>query len=396
MPCKRTASALVLDLLLASLAPPASAISQRCLEFGPQDAILVVDPQNCFMNKRPVNEAWPLEYQVPKASCGTNTTTPAGFVNWDSRGGDDGQICAGGLWVSNAAEIIPVVNEWLNTTDQTPSQIFMTLDYHPDFHCSFCDTYTEGILPTTYCISGNGSVKQAPPQRCMDAISESDYSTVAPYYQWPAHCVAGTFGARVDPHIQVPNRTVVIKLGTEQMSDSYSAFDGGRTSTAPPGQHDTQADSTDLTMNDTLAEHLSRMNVSRLFIMGLATDFVVDRTLVDALASDAVFGVPNVTVALVEPGSRGINPSKTNDVLEFVSRQPNGVVLYESSPAAAMVEMCSDGRLTCACRSNLPLPPALSPAPGPLRTLPKELAFSSGSRCGVACATSGAHASRAP
>ena len=40
--------------------------------------------------------------------------------------------------------------------------------------------------------------------RCQDAISEAAYASQA-YFQWPSHCVAGSFDSRLDPALRVPD-----------------------------------------------------------------------------------------------------------------------------------------------------------------------------------------------
>jgi nicotinamidase/pyrazinamidase len=98
---------------------------------------------------------------------------------------------------------------------------------------------------------------------------------------WPPHCVQGTVGAEFHPDLRLPPETVVISKGSKPDSDSYSAFDGITTES--------------ITLMDTLI----RLQVRHLYIGGLATDYCVKSTVLDArraglavtLLVDAVAGV---------------------------------------------------------------------------------------------------------
>jgi nicotinamidase/pyrazinamidase len=78
---------------------------------------------------------------------------------------------------------------------------------------------------------------------------------------WPVHCVVGTPGAALDPRIAALPLDRVVDKGTEAARDAYSAFDG-----------------TDL------AGYLRGEGVDRVLIGGLATDYCVRATALDALA----------------------------------------------------------------------------------------------------------------
>lgn len=98
---------------------------------------------------------------------------------------------------------------------------------------------------------------------------------------WPPHCVQGSHGAAFHPALRLPGATVVISKGTGPDSDSYSAFDG-------------RSDDGVL-----LADILSARNIRKLYVGGLATDYCVRSSVLDALGAgyevtvleDAVAGV---------------------------------------------------------------------------------------------------------
>jgi len=98
---------------------------------------------------------------------------------------------------------------------------------------------------------------------------------------WPPHCVQGTKGARFHPDLRLPKRTVVVSKGMDPDEDSYSAFQA--------------VTSKGRDLESTLRE----MGVGDLFICGLATDYCVRATSIDAskrgfpvrVLRDAVRGV---------------------------------------------------------------------------------------------------------
>jgi nicotinamidase/pyrazinamidase len=104
----------------------------------------------------------------------------------------------------------------------------------------------------------------------------------APYGgTWPVHCVQGTTGARFHPDLRLPATSVVVTKGEQANSAGYSAFEG-RT-----------AEGTIL-----LAD-LRRRGITHLFVGGLATDYCVRHSVLDALLAglrvtvleDAIAGV---------------------------------------------------------------------------------------------------------
>ena len=98
---------------------------------------------------------------------------------------------------------------------------------------------------------------------------------------WPVHCVAGTPGAAFHPDLRLPPGTVVISTGQELDQDGYSAFEG----TTDSGRN--------------LAAELGARGVRRLYVGGLATDYCVKHSVLDALKAgftvtvliDAIAGV---------------------------------------------------------------------------------------------------------
>jgi nicotinamidase/pyrazinamidase len=99
---------------------------------------------------------------------------------------------------------------------------------------------------------------------------------------WPPHCIQGTPGAAFHPTLRLPPGTAVVSTGMEPDEDGYSAFP----SRLPDGQM--------------LADALHAQGVRDLYIGGLATDYCVKATVLDALAA-------GFAVTLLLDASRGVN-----------------------------------------------------------------------------------------
>ena len=147
----------------------------------------------------------------------------------------------GALAVPAGDAVVPVLNRYITRFDQQNLPIFATRDWHPPAHCSFR--------------------AQGGP--------------------WPPHCVAGTPGAELARGLVLPARTQLISKATRPESDAYSGFQG-----------------TDL------AARLRELGCRRVFIGGLATDYCVRATALDALAAgfEVVVLRDAVRAVEVEPG----------------------------------------------------------------------------------------------
>ena len=119
---------------------------------------------------------------------------------------------------------------------------------------------------------------------------------------WPPHCIAGTPGAQISAALPLPPDAAIIDKATTRDADAYSAFQG-----------------TDL------AARLRRAEVRRLFIGGLATDYCVLNTVLDALAEGFAVVVLEDTIRAVEArpgdGERAIARMQAKGALFAASRQ---------------------------------------------------------------------------
>jgi nicotinamidase/pyrazinamidase len=165
-------------------------------------------------------------------------------------------FCAGGaLAVADGDSVVPVVNRLARRFDH----VALTQDWHPASHSSFATSHP-GSAP-------------------FESID-------MPYGRqtlWPDHCIQGTSGSAFHPQLQTQRAELVIRKGFRPEIDSYSAFHENDRRT-PTG----------------LAGYLRERGLRRIFLVGLATDYCVYYSAVDArrLGFDAV---------LVEAGCRAID-----------------------------------------------------------------------------------------
>lgn len=147
-------------------------------------------------------------------------------------------FCPGGaLAVAGGDQIIPRINALM---DEFQTVVF-TQDWHPANHASFAANHP-GAAPFS--------------------LTEMPYG---PQVLWPVHCVQGTEGAAFHPALRTDPAQLVIRKGFRPGIDSYSAFfeNDRRTATGLDG-------------------YLRSRGIARLVLVGLATDYCVAFSAVDA------------------------------------------------------------------------------------------------------------------
>lgn len=161
----------------------------------------------------------------------------------------------GSLAVSGGDEIVPLIN----TLARKFTNVVFTQDWHPADHISFASQHY-GKAP-------------------FETV-ELPYGTQV---LWPDHCVWNTRGAELSHDLDVPHGQLIIRKGYNRLIDSYSGFQ--------------EADRQTLTG---LAGYLNERDVDRLYIVGLATDFCVGWTAIDAAAG-------GFDVTVIEDATRAID-----------------------------------------------------------------------------------------
>jgi nicotinamidase/pyrazinamidase len=181
----------------------------------------------------------------------------------------------GSLAVRDGDQIIPIINRLMHQS--LFDVIVATQDWHPPDHTCFATN-----RPT----ASVGDVVD------IDGVSQ---------ILWPVHCVQGTQGAEFDTRLDLSRIDQVVRKGTNVQADSYSGFrDNG-------GRHETE-----------LATYLHDRSIAKVYVAGLATDYCVKFTALDAasrgfdttLIADACRGVElkpgDVTTAITEMRTAGI------------------------------------------------------------------------------------------
>lgn len=174
-------------------------------------------------------------------------------------------FCPGGfLPVTKGDKVVSVINDYIKIFKKAQAQIFATRDWHPPNHISF----------KTY-----GGI-------------------------WPPHCIQENEGAEFHPHLKLPETVKIISKATDPSKEAYSGFDGTE-----------------------LKEELKK-SVKRVFVGGLATDYCVKNTVLDALKLgfeailllDATLGVnvkpDDSEKAIKEMIKKGAKKATLSDMLE--------------------------------------------------------------------------------
>ncbi len=178
-------------------------------------------------------------------------------------------FCPGGnLAVEQGDQVVPVANRLM--AEGGYDLVVASKDWHPAGHGSFASQHP-GRLPF-------------------------DLGELAgkPQVLWPDHCVQGTEDAEFHPDLDLARIDHIQTKGENPAVDSYSAFrDNDRAATTG------------------LADYLQARGVTALDLMGLATDYCVK-----ASALDAREMLPGVHVALIEDGCRGIEEKGIKAALE--------------------------------------------------------------------------------
>jgi nicotinamidase/pyrazinamidase len=167
-------------------------------------------------------------------------------------------FCPGGaLAVPDGDQVVHVLNKWIDDAQLHNIPVFFSRDWHPAGHISFKE--------------------QGGP--------------------WPPHCVQGTEGAAFHSSLHVPAHAEIITKGYKLNEDSYSAFGG-----------------TDL------KDRLRRAGIQRLWIGGLAQDYCVRATALDAIAE-------GFRVHVIVDGTRAVNVQTDDGLRALDDMRRAGAVL---------------------------------------------------------------------
>jgi nicotinamidase/pyrazinamidase len=193
-------------------------------------------------------------------------------------------FCSGGsLAVTGGDEVIPLANQ-LQAHFET---IIATQDWHPKDHSSFASNH--------------------PDYQAGEIITVNEIEQIL----WPSHCVQDTQGAAFHPELSLKKVQKIFHKGVDKKIDSYSAF----------------FDNAHLRSTG-LKEHLQQSGIDTVYLMGLATDYCVKFSALDAVDAgfqvfvieDACRGVElkagDSAQALKDMQTAGVKLVKTKDILE--------------------------------------------------------------------------------
>jgi nicotinamidase/pyrazinamidase len=170
-------------------------------------------------------------------------------------------FCPGGaLPVPDGDAVVYSMNPYITKFSEMGLPVYFTRDWHPQNHISF---------------KTNGGI-------------------------WPEHCVQETYGAELHKKLLIPSRAVIISKGISPDNEGYSGFQG-----------------TDLD------KRLKAINIRQLFIGGLATDYCVRSTVLDALHA-------GFDVVFLSDASKGVdvNPGDSEQAIDEMLREGAVKVVY--------------------------------------------------------------------
>lgn len=185
----------------------------------------------------------------------------------------------GALPVAGGDEIIPIVNK----IEQQFYLVVATQDWHPVNHGSFAVNH--------------------PGRQPGDIIELAGLTQVL----WPAHCIQNTGGAAFAPGFDSRCIMKIFQKGVDPLIDSYSTFfdNAHRRSTG-------------------LADYLKDQKVSEVYIMGLATDYCVKYSVLDACQL-------GFKVYVITDGCRGINLQPGDVEQAIAEMQAAGAIMISSN-----------------------------------------------------------------
>jgi len=185
----------------------------------------------------------------------------------------------GALAVKEGDQVIPIANELKSHFEH----VIASKDWHPSDHTSFVDNH--------------------PGHKLFELISLNGI----PQVLWPAHCVQHSKGSEFHPTLQQSGIEKIIYKGTDKNIDSYSVFfDNAH-------------------LKDTeLNNYLHSLGVEEIYIMGLATDYCVKYTALDAVKL-------GYKVYVIEDGCRGVEREEGDAAKAISEMRDVGVEIINSA-----------------------------------------------------------------
>ncbi len=175
-------------------------------------------------------------------------------------------FCPGGaLGISEGDKVVPVLNKYIKSFSSNKLPIFASRDWHP---------------------------KETKHFKAFGGL-------------WPEHCVQETEGAMFHPDLKLPEETIILSKGMDPEEDSYSAFQA----------FDSQGNS--------FSNLLNSLEIKEFYIGGLATDYCVKATALDALKN-------SFKVKLLMDAIRGVNQEDSQEAIKEILNKGTQKITFDS------------------------------------------------------------------
>ena len=201
-------------------------------------------------------------------------------------------FCPGGaLAVANGGRVASHISAWLRSGKERYELVVATMDWHPP---------PGGPAPFSH------------------FAEEPDYTDT-----WPPHCVQGSHGAQLHPDLSLPDDALIVRKG--ENGAAYSGFEG----------HDVEG--------TPLAELLRRAGIDTVDVVGLATDYCVRATAMDARTQGLSVRVLLRMVAGVAPDSarRALDEMQAAGIACLEDTEPQAPVHRSPGPGTGPAGRCA-------------------------------------------------------
>lgn len=176
-------------------------------------------------------------------------------------------------------KIVPLINKLL--ASNVIKYKVATKDWHPQSHISFASNHPEpNNKPFESFVEMSNHVGNKPDEKMQQRL-------------WPDHCIQGSKGAELLPELNQDNIDLIVEKGSDERVEMYSAFsDSFGNLTAGEGG-----------VNHDLAKVLREQRVTHVYCVGIAGDYCVNFTALDAAKAGFTTYVVEEAQKCVDPGA---------------------------------------------------------------------------------------------
>jgi nicotinamidase/pyrazinamidase len=196
----------------------------------------------------------------------------------------------GSLAIVGSEFIVAPINKLKYLCEQRSITTFVSNDCHPEDHMSFATTHKRNEYEDIE----------------LNLLMENGDVITVKQTLWPQHCIEGTQGSLLHPDLIILPHDFIIKKGTKKNVESYSAFGDEY-----QGKYE----------KTKLKQWLKSNGITDIILVGLATDFCVYYTALDALRL-------KFNVHIINSCTRGVSKKTTEEAINDMVNK--GVKFYES------------------------------------------------------------------